>query len=77
MSCDCSFSNGQETADKVRMKGISNMELPKSYNIDCECGETFEMKTFESKCPSCNMVYAVTPCSADNPKNIKSAGKNY
>ena len=29
---------------------------------------------FEASCPECDMVYGVTPCSADNPANVKAAG---
>ncbi len=77
MSCNCSEATAKETVNKVRMKGISNSLLTNPHLISCECGDTFTMRTFESKCPSCGMVYAVTPCSADNVKNVKAAGINY
>ncbi len=77
MSCNCSTSTAKETVDKVRRKGISEALLPIQHQITCECGETFTMKTYEAKCPSCNMVYGVTPCSADSVENVKAAGINY
>ncbi len=77
MSCNCGSANGQQTVDKVRMKGISNTELPQHHTLTCVCGEVFTMKTFETNCPSCNMTFAVTPCSADKAENVKSAGINY
>jgi Zn finger protein HypA/HybF involved in hydrogenase expression len=45
--------------------------------LKCSCGEEFEMETFESKCPKCNMVYGVTPCHAFDPSNIQAAGVDY
>jgi len=42
-----------------------------------ECGEKFEMETFEAKCDKCGMVYGVTPCHAFSSENIKPAGINY
>ena len=39
--------------------------------------ETFEMVTFEDKCPKCSMVYGVTPCHAFDAANVKPAGINY
>lgn len=35
------------------------------------------METFESKCPHCDMVYGVTPCSCHDVNNVKKAGKNF
>lgn len=76
--CGGSFENGMQVADKVRMMGFANQPMPMSFDIKCkECGETFEMECFEGKCPNCNMVYAVTPCHAFDPENIKAAGINY
>ena len=35
------------------------------------------MKTHVDKCPTCNMVYGVTPCSSHDKNNIKIADINY
>jgi len=35
------------------------------------------MENHEVKCPSCGMVYGVTPCSADEISNVQAAGINY
>ncbi len=77
MSCSCGTATGKETVNKVRAKGISNALLPIPHQLNCECGEVFLMRTYETKCPSCNMVYAVTPCSADKVENVKAADVNY
>jgi len=46
--------------------------------IKCEeCGEEFQMETYEYKCPGCGMVYGVTPCHAFDPANVMAAGKDY
>ena len=75
--CSGSFDNGQQAVNKLRMMGYSEGLLPISHEINCECGNTFEMETFESKCPHCNMVYGVTPCSSHDPQAVKAAGIDY
>ena len=76
--CSGSFENGKEVADKVRMMGFDIQMMPMPLNIKCEnCENDFEMATFEGKCPDCNMVYAVTPCHAFDPANVKPAGIDY
>ena len=76
--CSGSFENGKEVADKVRMMGFDIQMMPMPLNIKCEnCENDFEMETFEGKCPDCNMVYAVTPCHAFDPANVKPAGIDY
>ncbi|MBN1112499.1 MAG: hypothetical protein JXA53_06235 [Bacteroidales bacterium] len=76
--CSGSFENGKQVADKVRMMGFADQLMPMPMEIECvECGSTFEMAEFCCKCPTCNMVYAVTPCHAFDPKNIMAAGINY
>ncbi|MCK5005607.1 MAG: hypothetical protein KAS21_10980 [Candidatus Aminicenantes bacterium] len=76
--CSGSFDNGKQMADKVRMMGFNIQSMPMPLNIKCEnCETDFEMETFEDKCPDCNMVYAVTPCSAFDPANVKAAGIDY
>ena len=37
----------------------------------------FEMSFFETYCPHCDMVYAVTPCHAFDPENVMAAGIGY
>ena len=76
--CTGSFDNGKESVDKVRLMGFSEQYMQMPLDIDCtECGKTFSMETFEAKCPSCNMVYGVTPCHAFDPVNVKAAGIDY
>lgn len=75
--CAEAFENGKNTVDKVREKGFTNDLMTAPHSIDCECGTTFEMKYFEGKCPSCNMVYGVTPCQQDEKENVRAAGINY
>ncbi len=76
--CSGSFENESQVVDKVRQMGFDSQQLPMPLSIDCvECGETFEMVTFEDKCPKCGMVYGVTPCHAFDAANVKPAGINY
>lgn len=74
--CSGSFSTGKEVLEKVRMMGFSEQFMPVPFYIECsKCNKEFEMLTFESKCPNCLEIYAVTPCHAFDPSNIVSAGK--
>lgn len=75
--CSASFTNGKQVVDKVRMMGFSNGLLPLPLEITCECKETFEMAYFEDKCPSCGMVFGVTPCHSHDPASVKPAGIDY
>ena len=76
--CAGSFESGQQVADKVRMMGFAEQFLPAPMDVECrDCGSGFLMETFESKCPDCGAVHAVTPCHAFDPANVLSAGKNY
>ncbi len=76
--CSGSFQNGIEVVNKVRTMGFSEQFMLVPLNIKCDnCGDSFEMETFEAKCPKCEMVYAVTPCHAFDPDNVKAAGINY
>lgn len=76
--CTGSFGTGKEVIDKLRMMGFGEKPMPAGTRIKCDnCGEEFEMKTLESKCPACNMVYGVTPCSANDPSRIQAAGIDY
>ena len=76
--CSGSFESGKQVADKVRMMGFSIQSMPVPLSITCEnCATGFEMETFESQCPQCGMVYAVTPCHAFDAAHVKAAGINY
>ncbi len=75
--CSGSFDDGKQVVDKLRMMGFSEGLMPVPAEFDCECGMELVMETFEFKCPSCGMVYGVTPCHAFDVDNIKSAGKDY
>lgn len=75
--CSASFTSGKQVADKVRMMGFSDGALPLALPITCECGTSFEMEFFEDKCPSCGMVFAVTPCHSHDPAGVKPAGIDY
>ncbi len=73
--CAGSFENGKQVLAKVRAMGFSGGLMPMPLPIECECGKTFEMETFESHCPHCGMIFAVTPCHAFDPENVMMAGK--
>lgn len=76
--CTGSFGSGKAVVDKIRAMGFNTRPMPPGVVITCiECGNDFEMSQLESKCPSCDMVYGVTPCSVAYPDRIKAAGKNY
>jgi Zn finger protein HypA/HybF involved in hydrogenase expression len=76
--CSGTFADGKMIADKVRQMGFNLMHMPVPFDIKCEnCGNTFEMDCFESHCPHCDMVYAVTPCHAYDPAHIMAAGVGY
>lgn len=76
--CSGSFENGQMVADKVRQMGFDQHFMPMPLTIDCSnCNHQFEMERYESQCPKCGMVYAVTPCHAFDPSQVQSAGIGY
>lgn len=76
--CSGSFSNGKMVADKVRQMGFDQQFMPMPLTITCEnCGKSFEMDRFETHCPNCDMVYAVTPCHAFDPESVMAAGVGY
>ncbi len=72
--CVGSFTSGKQVLDKVRAMGFSEGLMPMPLPITCDCGAEITMETFETKCPNCGMVYAVTPCHAFDPDNIMKAG---
>ena len=74
--CSGSFENGEQIIKKLRMMGFNEQMMPMAAEFDCkECGEPLSMDTFEFKCPSCGMIYGVTPCHAFDVNNIMAAGK--
>ncbi len=75
--CSGTFQTGQQVVDKVRMMGFSDGALPLPHNLTCDCGTKFTMEFFEDKCPSCGMIFAVTPCSCFDPNLVQKAGKDY
>ncbi len=75
--CAPDLNDGKAIVDKVRQVGVSKGLLETPHTVSCSCGETFQMINFEMKCPKCNMIYGVTPCSSHDPKNIKPAGIGY
>ncbi|WOO88730.1 hypothetical protein RZE84_07315 [Mollicutes bacterium LVI A0075] len=66
----CTFESNQAVLNKVREKGFSNDKLDNPYTLQCECGSTVEMDTFETKCTNCGGIFVVTPCSQDSEANI-------
>lgn len=73
--CTGPAADGIMVLQKVRMMGFSAMPMPVALDIPCAgCGETFTMTHFESACPACGMVHAVTPCSAGDPSKIRGVG---
>ncbi len=77
MKCGCEFKDRQAVADKVRMKGFADREMPQPATINCSCGKSYTKTKLVDNCPNCQMTYAVTPCSADDHKYIVPAGINY
>ncbi len=77
MSENCGCGSQMNAVDKVRRKGVANQPLAKAFEIVCSCGHTFMMTTHEDRCPSCGMVFGVTPCSADSMENVVSVGIDY
>lgn len=76
--CTGSFANGKQIADKVRQMGFDQQLMPMPIDIKCSnCGIDFNMDRFETHCPECDMVYAVTPCHAFDSANIMAAGIGY
>ncbi len=73
--CTGPGSGGMMMVNKVRMMGFHMMPMPAPLQINCSnCDCEFSMVCFEGACPACNMVYAVTPCSAHDAANVKPAG---
>ena len=76
--CSGSFENGKMVVNKVRQMGFDQHYMPVALEIVCEnCQTSFEMDCYETHCPKCDMVYAVTPCHAFDASHVKSAGIGY
>jgi len=76
--CMGCFQNGKQVADQVRMMGYDKTALPVPFEIDCtHCNAPFQMETMVAACPSCNMVYAVTPCHSHSKDYAMPAGVGY
>ncbi len=76
--CSGSFTDGKQVVDKVRMMGFAGQPMPVPLQVSCAlCDKPFEMTRFETSCPECGAVHAVTPCHAFDPANVMSAGKGY
>lgn len=76
--CTGPSADGKMVVNKVRMMGFNKQPLPFPMNLPCGgCEQDFTMTHFETSCPGCGMVHAVTPCSADNPDKVKAAGIGY
>ncbi|MBN2430843.1 MAG: hypothetical protein JXQ27_05175 [Acidobacteria bacterium] len=74
--CNGTFEDGRQVIRKLRLMGFAGHYLPVPFTIVCrECGQSFEMVTFEDHCPHCRMVYGVTPCHAFDPANVMAAGR--
>lgn len=81
MSCGCSNidkNDGKRVVDLVRSKQKDSLALRIEHELECvNCNKTFTMTTHVDKCPHCQMVYGVTPCSSSDKNNILPAGINY
>lgn len=76
--CSGAFESGKEIVDKIRMMGFNTTPMAKPLKIRCtNCEAVFKMEYMESKCPSCNMVYGVTPCHCHSTEFVKAAGLEY
>lgn len=76
--CSDPNQSGREIVDKIRMMGFNTSPVAAPFEINCShCGKKFTMDFMESQCPSCKMVYGVTPCQAHDSASVKPAGIEY
>lgn len=76
--CSGAHESGKEIVDKIRMMGFNKSPVATALEIDCtNCDEVFQMEYMESQCPSCGMVYGVTPCHSHTAEFVKAAGVKY
>ena len=76
--CSAEFQSGKQIVDKIRAMGFNTSPLGTELKIKCtNCDSDFQMAYMESQCPSCKMVYGVTPCHSHSAQFVKAAGINY
>ncbi|MBA3009176.1 MAG: hypothetical protein KKF12_20845 [Proteobacteria bacterium] len=76
--CSGAFESGKQIVDKIRMMGFNSTPLACPLEINCHnCHTLFQMETMESRCPSCGMVYGITPCHSHSSEFAKAAGVDY
>ncbi len=76
--CSGSFDSGKEVVKKIRLMGFNDNVLAAVLRINCDnCDTVFQMEKMEAVCPSCGMVYGVTPCHSYSADFVKPAGINY
>jgi hypothetical protein len=76
--CSGASESGKQIVDKIRMMGFNHNPIGVAFEINCShCDTVFKMKKMEAKCPSCQMVYGVTPCHSYSAEFVKAAGINY
>ncbi len=73
--CSGAFESGKQIVDKIRMMGFNATPLASALEINCSsCHNIFQMEVMESQCPTCGMVYGVTPCHSHSSEFVKAAG---
>lgn len=76
--CSGAFESGKQIVDKIRAMGFHKNPVAEALDINCSnCNSVFRMAYMESKCPSCGMVYGVTPCHSHSAEFVKAAGLEY
>lgn len=76
--CSSAFQSGKEIVDKIRTMGFNKNPVGNALEINCtNCDTVFKMEFMESECPSCGMVYGVTPCHSHSAEFVKAAGVKY
>ena len=76
--CTGHSESGKQIVDKIRKMGFNTQALPAALEISCSnCNSIFQMKMMETSCPSCGMVYGVTPCHSHSAEFVQAAGVNY
>ena len=77
-ACSSPDQSGRDVVDKIRMMGFNTAPVAAPFEMNCShCGSGFTMDYMETRCPSCGMVYGVTPCQAHNMSSVKPAGIDY
>lgn len=75
--CSGQFENGLQVLQKIRMMGFNMQPMPVPAHFKChECEEDIQMTTLEYRCPSCGLIYAVTPCHSFDIASIMPAGRD-